>query len=144
MGLEPLLGLDPVDLRLLAGPDGLHLAALLELGVGLAPFQLEDRLPASRCGGRGIPRTPERADERHRGRELAPHQGHRLALLAQLRSLLASRGVTLHISGIKLPVEQVLRRAGALQESPLLQMYRTDTDALHALASLEKTQGAPA
>lgn len=63
---------------------------------------------------------------------------------AQLRGLLASRGVTLHISGIKLPVEQVLRRAGALQESPLLQMYRTDTDALLALASLEKTQGAPA
>ena len=62
----------------------------------------------------------------------------------QLRSLLASRGVTLHISGIKLPVEQVLRRAGALREDALLQMYRTDTEALQALASLGQTQGAPA
>jgi SulP family sulfate permease len=51
----------------------------------------------------------------------------------QLRRLLEERGVTLHISGIKLPVEQVLRRAGALDEGPLLCMYRTDADALAAL-----------
>lgn len=54
---------------------------------------------------------------------------------AQLRAMLAERGITLHISGIKLPVEQVLRRAGALQEGPLLRLYRTDAEALHALAA---------
>ncbi len=53
-------------------------------------------------------------------------------MFGQLRKMLRERGVTLHISGIKLPVERVLLRAGVLQESPLLKMYRTDTDALLA------------
>ncbi|AMO22173.1 SulP family inorganic anion transporter [Ramlibacter solisilvae] len=53
----------------------------------------------------------------------------------QLRAMLAARGIALHISGIKLPVEQVLERAGALEPGPLLHMYRTDADALHALES---------
>ena len=53
----------------------------------------------------------------------------------QIRSLLAERGITLHLSGIKLPVEAVLRRAGALEGSPLLQIYRTDAEALAALAA---------
>jgi SulP family sulfate permease len=52
---------------------------------------------------------------------------------AQLRKLLARREVTLHISGIKLPVERVLQRAGALDDGPLLRMYRTDAEALEAL-----------
>jgi sulfate permease, SulP family len=55
----------------------------------------------------------------------------------QMRSLLAERGITLHLSGIKLPVEAVLRRAGALDEGasdpPLLRTYRTDAEALAAL-----------
>lgn len=51
---------------------------------------------------------------------------------AQLRKLLADRGITLHISGIKLPVERVLEKAGALDPGPLLKMYRTDTEALQA------------
>lgn len=50
----------------------------------------------------------------------------------QLRKLLAERGITLHIIGIKLPVERVLEKAGALDPSPLLKMYRTDTEALQA------------
>jgi SulP family sulfate permease len=54
----------------------------------------------------------------------------------QLRKLLADKGIALHISGIKLPVEQVLRRAGALEEGPLLHMYRTDVDALLAFGRL--------
>ncbi len=54
----------------------------------------------------------------------------------QLCNLLRDRGITLHISGIKLPVERVLKRAGALQEGPLLQMYRTDVDALMAFGRL--------
>jgi SulP family sulfate permease len=55
---------------------------------------------------------------------------------AQLQQQLASRGITLHISGIKLPVETALRRAGELQDSPHLKLYRTDAEALQALAQL--------
>jgi SulP family sulfate permease len=54
----------------------------------------------------------------------------------QLQRQLASRGITLHISGIKLPVETALRRAGELQDSPHLKLYRTDAEALQALAQL--------
>jgi SulP family sulfate permease len=54
----------------------------------------------------------------------------------QLRERLAARSITLHISGIKLPVEKVLRRAGALNDGPLLRMYRTDVDALQAFGRL--------
>jgi SulP family sulfate permease len=55
---------------------------------------------------------------------------------SQLQRQLASRGITLHISGIKLPVETALRRAGELQNSPHLKLYRTDAEALQALAQL--------
>ncbi|GAC1602485.1 MAG: solute carrier family 26 protein [Ramlibacter sp.] len=54
----------------------------------------------------------------------------------QLRTMLRERAITLHISGIKLPVEQVLERAGALGADPLLRMYRTDVDALLAFGRL--------
>jgi SulP family sulfate permease len=54
----------------------------------------------------------------------------------QLQRQLFSRGITLHISGIKLPVETALRRAGELPANPLLKMYRTDADALQALRQL--------
>lgn len=57
-------------------------------------------------------------------------------VFTQMRKLLADRGVTLHISGIKLPVEKVLLAAGALEPGPLLRMYRTDTDALLAFGRL--------
>jgi SulP family sulfate permease len=57
-------------------------------------------------------------------------------MFAQLRAGLADRGITLHVSGIKLPVERVLLKAGALGESPLLKMYRTDTEALLAFGRL--------
>lgn len=46
--------------------------------------------------------------------------------------LLQGRGIMLHVSGIKLPVERVLRKAGELKEGPLLRMYRTDAEALLA------------
>jgi sulfate permease, SulP family len=55
----------------------------------------------------------------------------------QLHHQLVQRGITLHISGIKLPVETALRRAGELKASGFLQMYRTDTEALQALRSLD-------
>ena len=54
----------------------------------------------------------------------------------QLQRQLFSRGITLHISGIKLPVEQALKRAGDLPAHPLLKTYRTDADALQALRQL--------
>lgn len=57
-------------------------------------------------------------------------------MFTQLRKTLAERGITLHISGIKLPVERVLEKAGALAASPLLKMYRTDTEALLAFGRL--------
>jgi len=57
-------------------------------------------------------------------------------MFTQLRKLLAERGITLHISGIKLPVERALEKAGALEPGPLLKMYRTDTEALLAFGRL--------
>ena len=57
-------------------------------------------------------------------------------MFGQMRKLLAERGITLHISGIKLPVERVLEKAGALQPGDLLKMYRTDTEALLAFGRL--------
>ena len=54
----------------------------------------------------------------------------------QMRNMLQERGITLHISGIKLPVEKVLLRAGALNDGPLLRLYRTDVDALLAFGRL--------
>ena len=57
-------------------------------------------------------------------------------MFAQLRKLLADRGIHLHISGMKLPVEQVLRKAWTLEPGPLLAMYRTDAETLAALGRL--------
>ena len=54
----------------------------------------------------------------------------------KLELQLALRHVTLHLSGVKLPVETALRRAGGLRTSSLLRLYRTDAEALHALADL--------
>ncbi len=55
-------------------------------------------------------------------------------VFSQLRKHLVARGITLHISGIKLPVEKMLQRAGELKEGddPMLRLYRTDLDALVA------------
>ncbi|HNZ90853.1 MAG TPA: SulP family inorganic anion transporter [Acidovorax sp.] len=58
---------------------------------------------------------------------------------AQLLATLHARAGTLHLSGLKLPVEQVLRRAGLLQPGAGLAMYRTDADAVRALQQLPGT-----
>ena len=55
---------------------------------------------------------------------------------AQIHRQLAAQDITLHISGIKLPVETTLRRAGELTEDARLRLYRTDTEALQALREL--------
>jgi SulP family sulfate permease len=58
-------------------------------------------------------------------------------VFGQLCILLASRNITLHISGMKLPVEKVLRRADLLPAAGTTQapirLYRTDTEAIAAL-----------
>jgi len=55
---------------------------------------------------------------------------------SQMRSQLFSRHITLHISGIKLPVLNTLNKAGALHPEKGLRLYRTDAEALKALAEL--------
>ena len=59
-----------------------------------------------------------------------------LEVFSQVRHMLLERGITLHISGIKLPVERILIAAKELpskdEEWPLLRMYRTDAEALAA------------
>ncbi|NMM12203.1 MAG: SulP family inorganic anion transporter [Rhodoferax sp.] len=57
---------------------------------------------------------------------------------SQLHSTLTQHNITLHISGIKLPVEKILRQAGELKDSNRLKMYRTDAEAIIALESLPK------
>jgi SulP family sulfate permease len=64
-------------------------------------------------------------------------------MFGQLRRTLRERGITLHISGIKLPVERVLQRAGVLAPDPLLKMYRTDTEALRAFGTLARDEALP-
>ncbi|MDZ4188560.1 MAG: SulP family inorganic anion transporter [Hydrogenophaga sp.] len=53
----------------------------------------------------------------------------------RLRSVLNEQRVTLHLVGIKLPVETVLRTAGHLSEGPRLRLYRTEAEALRAAPS---------
>jgi SulP family sulfate permease len=55
---------------------------------------------------------------------------------AQLHQLLMRKGITLHISGIKLPVLTALQKAGQLQPSAMLRLYRTDAEAIKALSAL--------
>lgn len=55
--------------------------------------------------------------------------------MARLEKRLREQGITLHISGMKLPVETVLHRAGCLLPSPHLRMYRTDAEAIEAITA---------
>lgn len=56
---------------------------------------------------------------------------------ARIRALLGERGATLHLSGLKLPIDTVLRGAGELPDAPGLRLYRTDIEALAALHRLD-------
>jgi len=56
---------------------------------------------------------------------------------AKLEAMLRERGISLHISGMKLPVETVLHRAGCLQAHAGLHLYRTDAEAIQQLRQLE-------
>ncbi|MBT9554254.1 MAG: SulP family inorganic anion transporter [Hydrogenophaga sp.] len=54
----------------------------------------------------------------------------------RVQGQLAEQGITLHLVGIKLPVETLLRTAGLLQDGPGLRLYRTEAEALRACALL--------
>ena len=56
----------------------------------------------------------------------------------KIHQFLRERGATLHVSGLKLPVDRMLRRAGELPPSPTLHLYRTDLEALAALQMLNQ------
>ena len=58
-----------------------------------------------------------------------------IEVFSALRTNLAEQGIALHISGMKLPVEQVLMRAGQLQPGMLLRLYRTDAEAIANLSA---------
>ena len=130
-------------------PDGSlrdrHLWKLPPLGPNLYALRMDDELDFASAA----------AFERNIVEHLAAHPGTRhvclfaqpvnrvdttgLEVFSQLRRTLEDRGIRLHISGIKLPVERVLRKAGALYDSPLLAMYRTDAEALAAFERLSPT-----
>jgi SulP family sulfate permease len=61
-------------------------------------------------------------------------------VFSALRMDLKMRQVALHICGMKLPVEKVLVRAGQLQADALLQLYRTDTEAVEHFSALRAKQ----
>jgi SulP family sulfate permease len=54
-------------------------------------------------------------------------------VFGSIRRMMESKGVRLHLSGLKLPAMQVLERAGLLAPGPMLFSYRTDGEALAAL-----------
>jgi len=56
-------------------------------------------------------------------------------VFGSIRRALENKGVKLHVSGLKLPAQQVLESAGLLSPGPLLFSYRTDAEALAALTS---------
>lgn len=60
---------------------------------------------------------------------------------ARLQALVSLQGSDLHISGLKLPVEQRLQRAGALQAQPSLHIYRSDAAAVQALTQTAQSDG---
>jgi len=55
-------------------------------------------------------------------------------VFGNIRRLLESQGVRLHLSGLKLPAQQVLERAGLLKPDAMFFSYRTDAEALAALS----------
>jgi SulP family sulfate permease len=55
----------------------------------------------------------------------------------RLHAQLRERGMNLHVVGIKLPVENVLKTAGQLQPGPHLRLYRTEAEALQAAVDLD-------
>ena len=57
--------------------------------------------------------------------------------LFRVRAQLAVHGVALHLSGLKMPVENALQAAGALAPDSLLHTYRNETETVAQLAKLQ-------
>lgn len=53
---------------------------------------------------------------------------------AQLRRQLRQQDMVLHLCGLKLPIEQVLRQAKVIEPGPDLQLHRSESQALQVLA----------
>jgi sulfate permease, SulP family len=62
----------------------------------------------------------------------------------RVREQLDDRRIEFHLVGIKLPVENVLRLAGHLEEGPRLHMYRTEAEGLRAMTALAEAAEAAA
>ena len=58
-------------------------------------------------------------------------------VFGSIRRSLEARGIALHLSGLKLPAQTVLEKAGQLVPGPLLHSHRTDAEALAALAQAQ-------
>lgn len=56
---------------------------------------------------------------------------------ATLLGQLTAQNITLHLVGLKLPVERSLKAAGLLEPASLLKIYRTESEALSILESLQ-------
>jgi SulP family sulfate permease len=54
-------------------------------------------------------------------------------IFLRLRAMAQGQGGTLHVAGIKLPVQRRLEAAGALMAGPNFAVYRTDAEAIAAL-----------
>jgi sulfate permease, SulP family len=65
-------------------------------------------------------------------------------VFGNIRRLLESQGVRLHVAALKLPALTVLERAGLLAPGPLLSLYRTDGEALAALRAAPTVSPEPA
>jgi SulP family sulfate permease len=64
-------------------------------------------------------------------------------VFGSIRQSLAARGITLHVSGLKLPAQTVLELAGVLAPGPLLAMHRTEAETIAALRTAAPTPSAP-
>ncbi len=58
-------------------------------------------------------------------------------VFGSIRRMLEAKGVRLHLSGLKLPAQQLLERAGLLTPGPWFSSYRTDAEALAALREVK-------
>ena len=59
-----------------------------------------------------------------------------IEVFSDIRHSLARQQVYLHISGMKLPIEALLRSANELLKGPFLRLYRTDADAVQQFLNL--------
>jgi sulfate permease, SulP family len=57
-------------------------------------------------------------------------------VLVNMHSQMQAKGITLHLSGLKLPLEQAFERSGVLQASDTLKRYRSEAETVAALRTL--------